>query len=476
MAIKTYRPRVSIVLVKNIAIGSDLSARVANRRSIDLTYFLGETGSIEIATSLYSPMGSFVITLPDKIDSFGGDSLYGLVEPMDYVEIRLTHKEVVATPMPIMMRGFVKSITRSESMGPEGKPLRFVVISGNNFGVIFNNFQILSLEKAGSGDLVAYDVARMLIALGINDKVSLPANEFVTQVVDKLINPYLEKIESSPIKKIDVDSTVTKCGVFLTAVDPNDQSIWNVITRESDLHFNELYLEDREEGVFVVNRPVPWKDLDGKYIQQFEQQVNAESVEIDIKDVIKLETTRTDQDLANIYLVLPRMLMLDLHTIIAITYDAQNQNLVIKDHANCDPTLYGPRLNTIETRQVPLSYVTPPTKQKEDVVNQNGNRVIEFIKERQRIFKELNWDNVVFEVGNMTVRGNEDIKIGKYINLTRGKFNEEFYCYAVEHRFTPFSEEYVTTIYFIRGTGFIQRVKIEDSPYLYEGKKGVYSN
>ena len=71
-----------------------------------------------------------------------GDSLYALVEPMDLIEIRIareshknSHKD-----LPIVMRGFVSEIRRDETMGPDGKASRRVIISGQDYGKLLQIF------------------------------------------------------------------------------------------------------------------------------------------------------------------------------------------------------------------------------------------------------------------------------------------------------------------------------------------------
>lgn len=483
MAVKTFTPRCKILLSKNIEYGPDVSARKSSTTEIDITPFLGDAGEVTVAKSIYSPMGSFVIQVPDKpmplIDvpgdlagRHGGDTLYGLIEPMDYVEIRMARFPTAGGDLPIVMRGFVREVMRSEVMGPGGRPRRVVVVSGNDFGLLFSNYQITSLEGLIKGDAMMLSYYQMAQRLGLHLD-TVPISEFYQRIVDDIINPYLAKIAAAPLGDIKVDSSVTAFGMYLNAVDPMDKSIWNLMLREADTHFNELFIEDRDDGVYLVYRPVPWRDLKGAYIPQRGQKVETGVIEQHIRDVISLTASRDDFEVANQYFVKPTIGALFDYTQLLQTM--HSGEVIVDDHRNCDPLLYGARRNEISIRQVPLAYESPNTDKPEAVHQRNETNMVEFAKERLKTFKELNWDNAVFEHGTIAFRGDETVKPGNYIRLTRGQLRPEYYAYAVTHRFAPF-RQFVTVAQFVRGTGYVERIKLEGQPNLLEAKGGVYLN
>jgi hypothetical protein len=152
MTVQVFNPQISIVLKKNIGRATiDGSVAASTRftgtsRNIDLTPYLGEEGSVVTQKSVRAPAGMFSITLADKLTSGEHESLYGVIEPMDVIEIRMardTSKYVsggYAQNMPLMMRGFVTDIARSEEMtgdGPDARPVR-LRLYGNGSGTQFN--------------------------------------------------------------------------------------------------------------------------------------------------------------------------------------------------------------------------------------------------------------------------------------------------------------------------------------------------
>ena len=92
-----------------------------------------------------------------------------------------------------------------------------------------------------------------------------------------------------------------------------------------------------------------------------------------------------------------------------------------------------------------------------------------WLKQRRDTLNSYNRDNVVFESGTIKMRGNEKVKMGRYLNVNRssGKTNQ-YYVVSVEQEFMPF-QGYFTTVQYERGTGFIDRQTTDNgSPYLSE--------
>ena len=82
---------------------------------------------------------------------------------------------------------------------------------------------------------------------------------------------------------------------------------------------------------------------------------------------------------------------------------------------------------------------------------------------------QINKDNVIFENGTMRLRGNERIKAGTQMHLTRGggKVESSAYVTQVDHDFSPFQGFY-TSVAFERGTDFIERSQKQNPSYFTE--------
>jgi hypothetical protein len=86
----------------------------------------------------------------------------------------------------------------------------------------------------------------------------------------------------------------------------------------------------------------------------------------------------------------------------------------------------------------------------------------------------MNRDNGVFESGSLTLRGDETLKMGRYLQITRGQLVFELYASSVAHTIMPFGN-WTTQIGTERGTSFTERLKLAPSPYIAEGRPGAYS-
>lgn len=118
----TASPRCTVRLFKTIGREtidgqSAVSSRYQSKDDyIDLTPFLNPGSSVRTSKSVREPAGGFTITFADKAqESFGSatgftigtelESVYGLVEPMDVVEIRMWNGMGPApAEYPIIMR------------------------------------------------------------------------------------------------------------------------------------------------------------------------------------------------------------------------------------------------------------------------------------------------------------------------------------------------------------------------------------
>jgi hypothetical protein len=154
------RPQISVKLFKTISRKtidgkSSVSERYAGKtESIDLEPFMGDGSVVRTSKSVREPAGGFSITFADKAQNAVGslETVYGLVEPMDVVEIRMWGG-VGARPakLPIVMRGFVSSVRRTQSMGDDGRPYRSVELSGQDYGKIWQTYQVIHLAAYNAG-------------------------------------------------------------------------------------------------------------------------------------------------------------------------------------------------------------------------------------------------------------------------------------------------------------------------------------
>ena len=486
MDIKLYDPDVRVKLFKTIGRTTvdgqtPVSQRVLDtNKTIDLTPFLGESGQLACSKSVREAAGGFSITLADSpyVQPGAFESLYGLVEPMDFVEIRMRHNppnsssSSSATP-PVYMRGFVTEIERNETITPEGKPQRSVTISGQDYGKLWSMMQILLLPGLviGQDYLSAF---KLFVRFGVGFQTTLNASDFVTQVLNKIVNPYLASLmpANSPNPAvIKTDISVSNGVVDVGGAQSQQGTIYNLLSYFGDVGlWNELYLEDREDGVYCVYRPNPFKDIDGNVIQS--DAVELTPITVRGEDVILLNVKRTDANVANYYWVRsPKFELVDDITRRLYALQAADEPSVdLSMYPNAAERFYGERVMMFDTQQGGNDVTTFNSGQPADVQETRGVSMADWITNRRKILAAQNKDNVLFESGTARIRADERFKPGSFVRIVRGSFSAVYYVPMVDLNFVPYQGLF-QTLHLERGTGFIERVTSgagAQSPYLAE--------
>lgn len=493
MQISVRDPGIQVVLKKNVGRSTTdgnapVSVRFAGQsRTVDLSPYLGEQSSVRVSKSVREPAGSFQIVLVDRINKAAMDSLYGLIEPMDVIEIRMSGDafknggvgSVLLPNLPIMMRGFVSNVRRAQGIGGDGHPVRQVIVSGQDYGKIWQIYQIFHMPNAPQGENLITSFP-FFARFGTTFN-GLSAQDFVSEIFDKALNPYIVQMGAiaagnnpSPLMEIQKDIQVKDGQVLPFGLGGwNGGTIYALFREYCDVGpWNELFIEDREDGPFVVYRPNPFMTADGtKFIQNL--TVLPTTVKIDLSSVISSNLGRTDGNVANYFWVdAPRYALNYSETLRAMSYQTDgtgNKTFYIDNYGNNNPKLYGNRRMWEATQQGGNA----------EANNGNGTTMADgravsessataWINQRRKTLIEQNKDNVVFEDGSMRLKGDEAIRAGVYLRLTHGNMESDNYVVSVDHEYLPFNS-YTTSVNLERGTGFIDRVQQEgDSPYYSE--------
>lgn len=469
---RTYEPKIEVRLIKafprtEIIPGTPVAGRVGDLRSIDLTEFIGDSGYIRTSKSIRQPAGGFTITFPDK--PVFGETIYALIEPMDMIEIRFCHdpfeysKPNERYRPPIVMRGLVSNISRSEVMSG-GKPTRTVTVSGQDSGKILQIFQIFYLNLSVVGDNLLTEF-QFFQKYADDQKPKLNrANDFVNNLLKGVVNPYLERF-SSKSNGSRADAAVIKSWSISSSVDGvispwlinqfNNVSLYQLMAKLLDVGpFNELFVEDTQDGVQLVVRPAPFMDATGNPIQG----VRPEKIKIDSEDLVSLNANRTDAGTANYFWVTASQWAMYNNGTQKMLASVGTESSFIKfDYLNSNMAYYGIRKMEVESALLPDNYL-PSDSDKSAQAESNMVKSGNWIEQRRDVLAKINKDNVIFESGTMRLRGNERIKAGMQIELSRGGANVSSTAYItqVDHEYIPYQGFY-TTVVFERGTGFINR-------------------
>ena len=478
---RIYHPDVRVTLHKTIkrekiADGAPVSARYSGTsRTIDLTPYLAETSSLRTSKSVNEPAGGFSMTLGDMAHKggMGFETMYALIEPMDLIEIRMRHGVGAGLP-PIVMRGFVSSVSRSESVSADGKPARVVNISGQDYGKLWQMLQILFLP----GYIVGQDTIssfRLFERFGVGFSTSQPGADFLREVVGKIMNPYLKALmpeNSTNPKEFGLNRVLTAHGrTSLSGSQNTEGTIYNLLRTYLDVGiWNELFIEDEENAVQVVYRPNPYKTVAGKKIQ--DDAEDADVIDLPGDDILSMNIERSDSDVANYYWV--RGARFELATEVYRKQQAytggERSQVDLSTYQNSSAKLYGIRVMEVESMMggddvQSFTSGLPDSEQKK-----RDTSVANWLNNRRELLVEQNKDNVVLERGTIRIRGNEAMKAGRFVNVQRGDFEAEYYVAEVTHDYIPF-QGYFSTLQVVRGMGFVERSKRGGgaaSPYLAE--------
>lgn len=475
--ITVYEPKIQVILTKLVDRTDGVAFRYSKaHRQYDLTPFLGDAGAVRTMKTIATPAGGFSISFSDRVNKDIQDSVYSLIEPMDMIEIRGARRpELYPTDtLPLLMRGFVSSIRRTEGMGQDGSPQRLVIIQGQDTGklCLINSvyFQIAMIT-----DNAYLSQFHMQVATGI-DVAVLPVSDFMRQIVGKVMNPKIQQMSAfgdQYIQPFTVDASVPDGQVLpQRAANFDNAPIWQLVEMFADRPWNEVFIQDQEDGPHFVFRPAPYKDINGQFIMN--GAADPGTVALDIDAVVSLDMTRSDARVANFFWVPPGQGQIDTNLSLNVASLLKGEPLDFQ-YSNNAPELYGVRKMAVSTALLPNSIQNAPSMLPPDQQHSATGVVLQWYQARARQLKLMNRDNSVFEEGTALVRGDESLVPGKYLRLTRGELVSESYIVSVAHTFTPMGAGWTSTLSLERGTGFLVRNQFVGSPMWAEGRKGPYS-
>lgn len=478
MTVTTYTPALEVTLVKMIARKDGVAERFTKaERTIDLTLFLGEAGQVQTTKSLQGEAsGGFTISFADDVDTTVKDSLYVLVEPMDLVEIRAAREPhlYAGDKLPLIMRGFVSSIRRTESMGQDGSPQRAIIISGHDFGKLWMIHAIWweLAEAAGRSALTTFGLLATT-DFGIRE---YDVSDFISTVCTKIMNDRVKDLRvfakgAQQVKDFIPDCTV-KQGKLIPSVEQMlfNGPYWNVIKGASDAPWNELFVRDEEDGPHLVFRPAPYRAVGESSNYILPDAVDPGTVDVGIDEVVQWDVTRGDSRVANYFWVEPNTLNTAQFVTAMAIVDGSALDF---EHGNNKPELFGEKKMQATTILQQNGAPVLPAEVDATARPAANQGYVEWYQQRRSELQAMNRDNSVFEDGAATIMGSERFVIGKYVRLTRGQVISEAYITTVSHTFQPLST-WQTVIQFERGTGFLERNKLDGSPYIAEGRSGPY--
>lgn len=487
-AMKTFHPKIEVRLIKTalrdvLTPGMRAASRYQEFTALDLTPFLMEDAAVTTQQYIGGGAGTWSMMLADRVMPQYKETLYGMIEPMDLIEIRMArspHEYQGASGdnryrLPVVMRGFVSKVQRSRSI-VDGRPQRNIQLTGHDYGKVLDILRIYYLNNSAIGDNILGELRFFHKYAGLEQAKVMSAKEFVHLVVDKVINPFIARLTVRADGKkagaaamrqltpdVSVEGNISPLAVSLFA----DGSVEQFLTQFLDVGaFNELYVDDRENESVLVVRPNKFMDLRNQPIQGG-AAATADLIELADEEIESIVESRSDSNVANYYWVSNAgWQFVDNTTIQQMAAASAPQDYALFDYVNTSPERYGFRkMEVASSMGAPDQSYTDAAKESQSISETDIR--ISWLATRRKILATQNKDNAVLESGQISVRGNERIRRGMYLLVTYGDLPALYYVTSVCHQFTPF-HSFKTFVTFERGTGFVTRAQRADAAYFAE--------
>lgn len=445
--------------------------------TLDLKPWLDENSAVTVQKDIHAQMGFATIDCVDRVERNAGQSLYHMLEPMDHVTIRMArdpHK--YGGQPPVMMRGFVVGIHRSEAMSESGVPTRRVTVTVADYTKLFHNVQVFYLPNNPLLAVGFQFLAELVYGARAN-QYGTP-REFVNAALELVNNEFIQRFFTTAVRFITPVIDIVEGVVNPLTWQAYQGTLWNLLLTYADRPWNELFIRDYEEGPRLIYRPAPFYDpYSGQIIPFGADQYSTieESVEhIESADIVSLTLSRRDDDIANFFWVgMPNFLVLGGDpTLLQDNVQAHDPSVEMTGYQNNDPSLYGPRLLNATTMHGPTGLSGQPVNREDQQHEAYKQASMPWLARKRVWLRDTNKDNVVLEQGQAVVKGNEKLVAGTYCWLNRG-IPGRYYVTGVTHQFQPF-RTYTTKLAMIRGEGFLQAARTSPSPYWHEHRRGVY--
>lgn len=450
--IYSYRPEIKLIVATN-----------------DVTKHLGDVGSVTVRKNIYEPAGNFQIIFPDLPVEGWRESLYGLVRPLDQIQIwvrRWREPNASIEPWVPILTGFIRSIGRDETVGGDGRVQRRVVLAGQDAGAAFLMEQVyafITFQNRGTGLgipelawLQEYDLKRNPIAV----------EEFIWGVATKSTEDIMTQVDLEFQKRF----TVKRGTVLPNKAFSQEGTIWEMLKTYSDAPWNELFVRENRKmdgedvNPELVFRPTPWYDYDDNPLPDFEPEEDdtVSYWEVPLADVVSMSAHRDDSELVNHAWVLSSV-----SNAAAMTQATKESSGIVNDDTR---KKFGDRIIQLPTNLSPVDSAHPmnlPMSEQREAERQTVNWVLE----RREWLKLAHQDIHKFERGSVTMKGYPHLRVGDYFRLSRGDIIWEGYITNISHQFNAY-RQYLTTLDYIRGNQWKRRQEI-DGPWDKERKQAL---
>lgn len=416
---------------------------------------------------LNSVAGQFQLQLTSVRDH-QGQTYRDILHAMDYIEIRAADLATNASPLPVVMRGFIDSVQESLQFDQAGNPTRTITITGSDWGKLLNIWQVQYLWPLDP--YTAYIQAIAPVPIALSSAFNIPytvqtASQFFGYILRQIVDP-VAALYQGVIPQMPTPTLYTAMPSFAqiapTYVEAFTGSYWNLLTYYQSPPFGECFLLDRDADVALIARLAPYHNYFGNPVDLLNSvKGDAGALEapvvITIDDVASYQLGRTDANVYTYFLTQPDNSLPQALGVASFVSAPGEAAVVATDQAQGASAIAGriagpvshPYLNPLLEPKAPANpiYVTdmlPIYGFRPQVVTSPwlGALLLNGVQQARSDAAQLTWwlyqtgrDNADWLAGTITLHGREDLRIGRYLVVDHGSYQMEFYIVSCDHTF-----------------------------------------
>lgn len=427
---------------------------------------------IRVSRRLGTAAGSFQFTLLPR-----STKDWTRLGPMDYCEISLW---VPPRAPRVVMRGFVDTVAESFSI-QGGMPQRVYIVAGRDYGKLTLNSKLfyLDLERKGlPQELQLFERWQQgFDSLSTGDRYrgtapavqqsdsteQVPTNtgrgaapylftapQVTAIIFEQFLEPQFEEVEkrftgggaparpgiSSIQDDLDEEMVTFSPQYSLQTWQPYTD-VWSLFRTYQNAPWRELFWEEEPTGPILYSRPAPWLDEGGRFVSPVFSGHAVVQVPIGLEDIQQMTFSRTDEEVRNYFFTYPGIFSAYLTPVRITGQDLEGmmsdgflfgENPFLQQSGSSDFRLYGLRL-----MEVPTQYFDYDGIEQREKIEADWVRMRRVGAKATRRLAAAFGHGESLESGSMTLRGNENIQVGCYLDF--GSVPRVAYVEQVQHEF-----------------------------------------
>lgn len=500
MIVETRNPKCHVRIV-SLEYGEILAEMVRpSIRSVSIHRRLGEAAGSFQFVLLPRPLTPF--QLPGVPSSWRD-----VLGVHDFVEISI---EVPPRPRTIVMRGFIDTVTEQFSI-QGGKPQRTVHVNGRDYGKLLLNTKLYYLDeetqqtfilnkwRQGFDNLFAWKSGEPpnpehtpLARNAATDAPQFAPRDLLQNIVESFYKPQEELV----LRQLPTAPTLTFFPVTNALLDTNERElatiaptalalnfppfsdIWTLLRIYQHHPWRELYVSDEAEGPVLIYRPSAWMDFNGRFVFPGMETGHMGTMlthQIYESDIAQLSFSHSGEQMHNFFFTYPDefgALAQMVKTIgpleglmerpfvgnpYLVGYQVSDRSGVKRSDFN----IMGFHLSETRTPYLDFDHQTSEGQIEKRLLDVRKQGLAENLK----LVKAFDHTSVL-EFGAMQLKGNENIRIGHYLQYNEGPYlkmghGARYYVEGVSHVFQQGSEAgdglFLTNVEVSRGRGHMIR-------------------